>query len=103
MSVIPTPPCKFAILFSGYEVIKGETMEAGKVPIMGLYETKQKGGGRIALYGDSNCLDNSHMQKGTYLSFHLIHNLAALLTYPENISFRLSGNFKTFASVFVEI
>ena len=34
------------------------------VPILGLYQTPG-GGGRIAIYGDSNCLDSAHMQKGT--------------------------------------
>ena len=53
------------MFISGYEVIKGETMTAEKVPILGLYQTKvNKGSGRIVLYGDSNCLDSSHLQKG---------------------------------------
>lgn len=34
------------------------------VPILGLYQTPSEGGGRIALYGDSNCIDDSHRQKG---------------------------------------
>lgn len=34
------------------------------VPILGLYQTPSDGGGRIALYGDSNCIDDSHRQKG---------------------------------------
>ena len=54
----------------GYEVIKGETQSAEKVAVLGLYQTtngnKEAGAhpGRISLYGDSNCLDNSHLQKG---------------------------------------
>ena len=48
-------------------MIKGEATEAKNVPILGLYQTKVKpGSGRVALYGDSNCLDNTHMQKGGY-------------------------------------
>lgn len=31
-----------------------------KVPILGLYKTT----GHIIVYGDSNCLDNSHMEIG---------------------------------------
>lgn len=58
------------LLFSGYEVIKGETSTAENVPILGLYQTKARdSAGRIVLYGDSNCLDNSHLQKGTNLLF----------------------------------
>ena len=35
------------------------------VPILGLYQsTSNKNSGRIVVYGDSNCLDNSHLQKG---------------------------------------
>jgi hypothetical protein len=51
---------------SGHEVLKGETQTKEGVPILGMYQTTtQPGGGRIALYGDSNCLDTSHIQKGT--------------------------------------
>ena len=54
----------------GNEVVTGETKTEEDVPILGLYQTKFKGtahdgkAGRIALYGDSNCLDNAHMEKG---------------------------------------
>jgi len=51
----------------GYEVIKGESLTTEQVAVLGLYETKvQKNSGRIALYGDSNCLDNSHLQKDCF-------------------------------------
>ena len=57
-------------IFTGNEVIKGEVTTAESVPILGLYQTKVKpGSGRVALYGDSNCLDNSHMQKGGWTLF----------------------------------
>ena len=68
-------------IFPGNEVIKGEREVAKDVPILGLYQTTVKhGSGRVALYGDSNCLDNSHMQKGkTYLASeyheHFIDNI----------------------------
>lgn len=59
------------------------------MPIMGFYQTQgqvllnnqnsisqEDGGmlqpntaGRIVVYGDSNCLDNSHMQKGLFVLF----------------------------------
>ncbi|XP_064598708.1 membrane-bound transcription factor site-1 protease-like isoform X2 [Liolophura sinensis] len=49
----------------GNEVLKGETLSVENVPTLGLYQTRTKPtGGRVALYGDSNCLDNSHLQKG---------------------------------------
>ena len=51
----------------GLEVVKGESLSVPDVPILGLHQTKtgKKKGGRMVLYGDSNCLDNSHLQKGT--------------------------------------
>ncbi|XP_041376922.1 membrane-bound transcription factor site-1 protease-like [Gigantopelta aegis] len=60
----------------GYEVLKGDTKMVDFVPILGLYQTKAKpGGGRVVLYGDSNCLDTSHMQKDCFWM------LSALLEY----------------------
>lgn len=44
--------------------MKQETAVVEGVPILGLYQTPSDGGGRIALYGDSNCIDDSHRQKG---------------------------------------
>lgn len=51
-------------LFTGLEVLKQETAVVEGVPILGLYQTPSEGGGRIVLYGDSNCIDDSHRQKG---------------------------------------
>lgn len=48
----------------GLEVLKQETAVIENVPILGLYQVPSEGGGRIVLYGDSNCLDDSHRQKG---------------------------------------
>lgn len=51
----------------GQEVVTGESTSQQRVPILGLYEppaAAEQGGGRVVLYGDSNCLDNSHLQKG---------------------------------------
>lgn len=53
-----------ACLSAGLEVLKQETAVVEGVPILGLYQTPSEGGGRIALYGDSNCIDDSHRQKG---------------------------------------
>lgn len=49
---------------AGLEVLKQETAVVENVPILGLYQIPAEGGGRIVLYGDSNCLDDSHRQKG---------------------------------------
>lgn len=56
------------VLFTGLEVLKQETAVVEGVPILGLYQTPSDGGGRIALYGDSNCIDDSHRQKGSMSS-----------------------------------
>lgn len=62
------PSQKFPLLFccvvSGLEVLKQETVVVENVPILGLYQLPAEGGGRVVLYGDSNCLDDSHRQKG---------------------------------------
>lgn len=50
--------------FLGLEVLKQETAVVENVPVLGLYQTPIEGGGRIVLYGDSNCIDDSHRQKG---------------------------------------
>ena len=34
------------------------------VPIMGFYQTPQQSGGRIVVFGDSNCLDSAHLHRG---------------------------------------
>ena len=78
------------------EVLNGETTAAEMVPIMGLYQPagpvlvddqilnslSQEDGtataaGRIIVYGDSNCLDNSHMQKGisSCINLHICFSL----------------------------
>ena len=56
----------------GHEVITGNTVAAAQVPVLGLHQVRnvmeagvEVNGGRVALYGDSNCLDNSHLQKGS--------------------------------------
>mmetsp|Transcript_28999 Transcript_28999/g.55594 ORF Transcript_28999/g.55594 Transcript_28999/m.55594 type:complete len:1292 (+) Transcript_28999:258-4133(+) len=43
----------------------GQNAQAAKsFPILGLYSPKLPKAGRIAVYGDSNCLDSSHMNMG---------------------------------------
>ena len=48
----------------GNEVVTGETKTEEDVPVLGLYQVPGPSSGRIVLYGDSNCLDNAHMEKG---------------------------------------
>lgn len=63
----------------GNEVIKSESHTTQDVPILGLYQTSVKPeSGRVALYGDSNCLDNSHMQKDCFWM------LSALLEFTSH-------------------
>lgn len=71
----------------GHEVVNGDVKSVGKVPILGLYQTTVKpNSGRVALYGDSNCLDNSHMQKDCFWM------LSAILEYTSHNT--LPGVFK---------
>lgn len=78
----------------GHEILEGESAGAEAVAIMGFYQTQSAkelstprdpiaqntlsqeeeetprpsaaSAGRIVVYGDSNCADNSHMQKGSH-------------------------------------
>jgi hypothetical protein len=53
------------ILILGQEVLGQETETTESVPILGLLQSKaSEKSGRVVVYGDSNCLDNSHLQKG---------------------------------------
>lgn len=53
----------------GNEVVTGETKIEEDVAVLGLYQVPGPTSGRIVLYGDSNCLDNAHMEKGTSLQY----------------------------------
>ena len=48
----------------GYEVTAGKTKTVSDVPILGLFQTTSELGGRIVVYGDSNCLDGAPLQRG---------------------------------------
>lgn len=63
----------------GNEVVNGEVKLVESVPILGLYQTTMYAtSGRVVLYGDSNCLDNSHMQKDCFWM------LSAILEYTSH-------------------
>ena len=44
----------------------GSSTVIKNVPILGLYQTPIKNGGRIVVYGDSNCLDSAHLQRDCF-------------------------------------
>lgn len=57
------------IYFSGAEMLASEggtgISKIQRVPVLGFLQSQAKEkSGRIVIYGDSNCLDNSHLTKG---------------------------------------
>lgn len=53
-------------LFIGSEAVTGSSTVIKNVPILGLYQTPSSNGGRIVVYGDSNCLDSAHLQRDCF-------------------------------------
>lgn len=51
---------------SGHEVIKGEVKEGGEVAVLGMLPNADLKGGRVVVYGDSNCIDSAHMHKDCF-------------------------------------
>jgi len=45
-------------------VCTGNSVMVQDVPVMAFYQTTPFEGGRIVMFGDSNCLDAAHLQKG---------------------------------------
>uniref|UniRef100_A0A3Q2XY04 Membrane-bound transcription factor site-1 protease n=1 Tax=Hippocampus comes TaxID=109280 RepID=A0A3Q2XY04_HIPCM len=70
----------------GLEVLKQETAMVEKVPILGLYQTPSDGGGRIALYGDSNCIDDSHRQKDCFWLLDALLQYTSYSMTPPSLS-----------------
>jgi len=75
----------------GHEVITGSSVAAAQVPVLGLHQVRnvmesgvEVSGGRVALYGDSNCLDNSHLQKGKPFRIFCYLNQYLLFSYSDN-------------------
>uniref|UniRef100_A0A8C4S5P3 Membrane-bound transcription factor peptidase, site 1 n=1 Tax=Erpetoichthys calabaricus TaxID=27687 RepID=A0A8C4S5P3_ERPCA len=56
------------------------------VPILGLYQTPSDGGGRIALYGDSNCIDDSHRQKDCFWLLDALLHYTSFGVMPTSLS-----------------
>lgn len=106
----------------GEEVLEGDPTDPELVSIMGLYQTQGQlkievpsenslnheeeavqvatTGGRIIVYGDSNCLDNSHMQKDCFWTLDAILDYAVtggeiplvFLENPEESASSLPNN-----------
>ncbi|XP_023562560.1 membrane-bound transcription factor site-1 protease isoform X3 [Octodon degus] len=74
----------------GLEVLKQETAVVENVPILGLYQIAAEGGGRIVLYGDSNCLDDSHRQKDCFWLLDALLQYTSYGVTPPSLSH--SGN-----------
>uniref|UniRef100_A0A8C7Y5H3 Membrane-bound transcription factor site-1 protease n=1 Tax=Oryzias sinensis TaxID=183150 RepID=A0A8C7Y5H3_9TELE len=70
----------------GLEVLKQETAVVEGVPILGLYQTPSEGGGRIVLYGDSNCIDDSHRQKDCFWLLDALLQYTSYSMTPPSLS-----------------
>ncbi|XP_072013608.1 membrane-bound transcription factor site-1 protease-like [Amphiura filiformis] len=89
----------------GYEVVKGQTQSMEDIPVLGLHQHNE-GSGRIVLFGDSNCIDSSHMQSDCYwllealLQYTAYSNLSPMFSEQESLPLppydglptRLEGN-----------
>ena len=53
----------------GEEFLYEKHIRSNNVPILGLHQIDlQPNSGRIVAYGDSNCIDSSHLQKGFFFT-----------------------------------
>ncbi|XP_014249873.1 membrane-bound transcription factor site-1 protease [Cimex lectularius] len=66
----------------GNEILGGRTRKE-EVPILGLLQTQDsKSSGRIVVYGDSNCIDNSHLQRDCFWLLDAILDYTATAHIP---------------------
>ncbi|XP_032231791.2 membrane-bound transcription factor site-1 protease-like isoform X2 [Nematostella vectensis] len=65
-----------------HEVVSGQIKLQDDVPILGLYSPESRTHGRIALYGDSNCLDNAHMEKDCFWLLDQLLDFTTSRTIP---------------------
>ncbi len=65
---------------AGSEVVTGGSTLLHDVPVLGFYQTPSEGGGRIVVYGDSNCLDSAHLQRDC---FWLLNSLLKYAATPN--------------------
>ncbi|XP_040564759.2 LOW QUALITY PROTEIN: membrane-bound transcription factor site-1 protease [Lepeophtheirus salmonis] len=54
----------------------------GDIPILGLYQT-ENGGGRLVAYGDSNCVDSSHLSKDCWWLLEAILKYTSTAFMPK--------------------
>lgn len=67
----------------GYEVLRGDSRTVKNVPVLGLHQTLAKpSSGRVVIFGDSNCLDNSHMHKDCFWLVNALLEYTAHKTLP---------------------
>lgn len=70
----------------GYEVTASKTRTKSDVPILGLYQTTSDEGGRLVMYGDSNCFDGARFQRDCFwllnemLQFTLLNELPSVFS-----------------------
>ncbi|KAI1287806.1 Membrane-bound transcription factor site-1 protease [Halotydeus destructor] len=88
-------PSKYSMVVSvalnnqGKEVLNGKSEKETNIPILGLYHpTASKG--RLSVYGDSNCLDSSHMRKDCFWLLDSLLQFSNLGTLPT--SFKTGGD-----------
>ncbi|CAI8016901.1 Membrane-bound transcription factor site-1 protease [Geodia barretti] len=70
----------------GSEVVNGGTTELQDVPILGLYQTPNDGG-KIAVYGDSNCLDSAHMLRDCFWLLDTLLQHVTSSSSPPSLTF----------------
>lgn len=59
----------------GEQFLVDKQIKSSKVPILGLHQIDiEPKSGRIVVYGDSNCIDSNHLQKGFFF-LNFISNL----------------------------
>ena len=63
MMIIMSPTLNVHV---GSEVVTGSSSIISNVPVLGLHSTPGEEGGRVVVYGDSNCLDSAHMQRDCF-------------------------------------
>ena len=51
---------------AGSEVVTGGSTVLHSVPVLGFHQTPFEDGGRVVVYGDSNCLDSAHLQRDCF-------------------------------------
>jgi len=71
-----------------HEMISGETLKSKDVAILGFYNVKSESNseptkGRIAVYGDSNCLDSAHLQRDCFWMLEALLQFTSTSVVPN--------------------